>query len=197
MTWEEYYDRFYDWAESTQISRLSELTDFGPAEEIMEIAAEFSDAKIVARLLRKAGRAGIRFTLEQIIELSNLVPPDFVPELARLNSTPYTENDLDCLYDFLNDEQIRTLARENRVDYLLPGEAMPAQEPPQKSSGLLDFLAGFFVADAILGGKKKTHGGRCDGDCAHCPPHYGYRYGRWYYGHHHNYGCEFGGNGGL
>lgn len=36
--------------------------------------------------------------------------------------------------------------------------------------------------------------GQCDGDCSHCPPHYGYRYGRWYYGHDHTYGCERGGN---
>lgn len=39
--------------------------------------------------------------------------------------------------------------------------------------------------------------GRCTGDCAHCPPHYGYRYGRWYYGHGHTHGCEFCGNGGC
>ena len=35
---------------------------------------------------------------------------------------------------------------------------------------------------------------RCDGNCARCPAHYGYRYGRWYYGHGHVHGCEFGGN---
>ena len=35
---------------------------------------------------------------------------------------------------------------------------------------------------------------RCNGDCANCPPHYGYRHGRWYYGKGHQYGCEFGGN---
>ena len=34
----------------------------------------------------------------------------------------------------------------------------------------------------------------CDGDCANCPPHYGYRYGRWYYGKGHQYGCELSGN---
>lgn len=37
----------------------------------------------------------------------------------------------------------------------------------------------------------------CDGDCANCPPHYGYRYGRWYYGHGHRHGCQRGGNGGA
>ena len=42
--------------------------------------------------------------------------------------------------------------------------------------------------------KPKRHNGRCNGDCANCPPHYGYRYGRWYYGHDHSEGCEFGGN---
>lgn len=42
--------------------------------------------------------------------------------------------------------------------------------------------------------KSKKHSGKCDGDCANCPPHYGYRYGRWYYGHDHIEGCEFGGN---
>ena len=42
--------------------------------------------------------------------------------------------------------------------------------------------------------KKKKHSGRCDGDCANCPPHYGYRHGRWDYGHDHIEGCEFGGN---
>lgn len=42
--------------------------------------------------------------------------------------------------------------------------------------------------------KHKKHNGKCDGDCANCPPHYGYRYGGWYYGHSHTEGCEFGGN---
>ena len=42
--------------------------------------------------------------------------------------------------------------------------------------------------------QKKKHTGKCDGDCANCPPHYGYRYGRWYYGHDHIEGCVFGGN---
>ena len=40
----------------------------------------------------------------------------------------------------------------------------------------------------------EKHSGRCDGDCANCPPHYGYRYGRYYYGRCHQYGCQFGGN---
>lgn len=42
--------------------------------------------------------------------------------------------------------------------------------------------------------QKKARDSRCDGDCENCPPHYGYRYGRYYYGHDHHHGCERGGN---
>ncbi len=38
MTWDEYYDKFYDWANSTQISRISQLTSFGSADELCEVA---------------------------------------------------------------------------------------------------------------------------------------------------------------
>ena len=44
-------------------------------------------------------------------------------------------------------------------------------------------------------GSSNTH--RCNGDCDNCPAHYGYRYGRWYYGHGHQHGCVRGGNGGA
>ena len=41
---------------------------------------------------------------------------------------------------------------------------------------------------------QKKHNGKCNGDCANCSPHYGYRYGRWYYGNNHSHGCQFGGD---
>ena len=71
----------------------------------------------------------------------------------------------------------------------------------EKRLGLLGTIAAItgIASDASHRLDKKKHNGKCDGDCANCLPHYGYRYGRWYYGHSHMYGCEFGGNrgGGL
>lgn len=60
-------------------------------------------------------------------------------------------------------------------------------------------IAALFVAGAVIGGVSSNHDHSryCNGDCANCPPHYGYRYGRWYYGHGHQSGCERGGNGGA
>ncbi len=50
---------------------------------------------------------------------------------------------------------------------------------------------------SISNNNHKHNTSHCDGDCANCPPHYGYRYGRWYYGHGHRHGCQRGGNGGY
>lgn len=40
LTWEEYYDGFYDWAPSTQKSYAYRLSNYGPADEVWEIAEE-------------------------------------------------------------------------------------------------------------------------------------------------------------
>lgn len=61
-------------------------------------------------------------------------------------------------------------------------------------AGFLELLLGIANSNQK---EDKHHKGCCDGDCANCPPHYGYRYGRWYYGHGHAEGCEFGGNKGF
>lgn len=75
------------------------------------------------------------------------------------------------------------------------------RELPQKSYEPENDSVNKGLAAAILLGmllsdetETKRHKGHCDGDCRNCPPHYGYRYGRWYYGRCHTYGCQFGGN---
>ena len=54
-TWGEYYEKFYDWAESTQVRNLSGLTSLGPADEVGEIIIELQvNVPAANRLLRKA-----------------------------------------------------------------------------------------------------------------------------------------------
>jgi len=78
MKWEDYYDRFWDWAESTQISRISTLTDFTSSAEVAEIANEFFDEKNSTRLVKRAMQNGIHFTPAEIIELGGCVTEDGV-----------------------------------------------------------------------------------------------------------------------
>lgn len=72
---------------------------------------------------------------------------------------------------------------------------------PQKSyephdNSVKNAVAAAALIDLIFSDNvsEKRHKGYCDGDCRNCPPHYGYRYGRWYYGRCHTYGCQLGGN---
>ena len=43
MDWDTYYEKFYDWATSTQIRKISSLTSFGASSEVTEEAQEYMD----------------------------------------------------------------------------------------------------------------------------------------------------------
>ena len=53
MDWDQYYEKFYDWATSTQISRMSSLTSYGASSEVAEVAQEYMDEKAASRLIKK------------------------------------------------------------------------------------------------------------------------------------------------
>lgn len=53
MDWDTYYEKFYDWATSTQISRMSSLTSFGDSSEIAEVAQEYMDEQLHPALSRR------------------------------------------------------------------------------------------------------------------------------------------------
>ena len=63
MTWADYYDKFYDWSESTQIKKLSSVEALGDANEVTEIMVEFAfnHEDIVNRYCPKANA---RFIVE-------------------------------------------------------------------------------------------------------------------------------------
>jgi hypothetical protein len=207
MKWAEYYDRYWQWAESTRINRISTLTDFTSSAEVAEVAPTFCDEKVGSRLVKRAMQHGVRFTPSEIIELDRSVTDETLREAilnrrGRFNA----EEEYEWLESaYYGDPLLETVAKEDgirREDDDLPfGPGTTAGQPaeagttaaqPAGSPGLLSLLFG-------LGGQNAgnaAHPGRCTRDCANCPAHYGYRYGRWYYGHHHAYGCEFGGNDG-
>ena len=125
---------------------------------------------------------------------------------SELNSAErLTAEDMEYLYGEIDDEVIIEICKQRNI--LLP-EALREEEeediyiddfisePPAPKRGFFGTLAAIF-AGASAGvslAQGRRHNRRCNGDCANCPPHYGYRYGRWYYGHDHDHGCEFGGN---
>ena len=130
-------------------------------------------------LYKKAVAAGVEFTEEEKLSMRNL------GEIIRdaINSMP-------------SDEEIEQFGKNIQV---LCDQLEAVQNPPKPrlgfGGGLLAILAGIF--SGFNKGFTHKHSHQCMGNCASCPPHYGYRYGRWYYGHGHQWGCELGGNGGA
>lgn len=45
MDWQTFYERFFDWASSTQVHRVHQLTSFGPSDQVAEVAQELMDEK--------------------------------------------------------------------------------------------------------------------------------------------------------
>ena len=203
MTWDDYYGGFYDWSPSTQKNYTYRLSDYGPADEVWEVAQElaFQDEAFAVKFLEKALTAGVRFTTEQVLEMVGTVEKSVLSKIAERTDVPFDREQLEEIYMMIDDSSFQRISRRAKTDvfddepsaYEQP-EQVQYIRPQKKKVGLFTTLAAFVAGSALAGRVKKKHDGHCDGDCANCPPHYGYRYGRWYYGKGHQYGCEFGGN---
>ena len=205
FTWEEYYRDFYDWSPATQKRYAYGLTGYGPAEEVLAVISEFAmnGGTFASTFAVKAMDAGVRFTPEQVMELTILVDKPVLSRMAEQATAPFDIDELEELHTLIDDDAFRRISKKQKInispsdpwDECEPEEEYVPEMPPPKKPGLPGTLLALFMCfgDA-RGSTKQAHPGHCTGDCANCPPHYGYRYGRWYYGHGHMHGCEFGGN---
>ena len=100
LSWDDYYERFYDWAPATQKSRSYNLTGYGPADEVFEIALEFAydDEKFATRFIRKAMDAGVHFTPEQVLEFSLYADKATLGRMALGASPSFTEDQMEEIY---------------------------------------------------------------------------------------------------
>ncbi len=116
MNWETYYEKFYDWAESTQIRKLSELSDFGPPEEIVEVIEGLMNEKAASRLARKAAEAGVQFSTEQLEELTSCCDTLTMNQLLLAAKQPFDRETLeDEFYGAVDDAVLAQVAARNRV----------------------------------------------------------------------------------
>ena len=203
MTWEDYYEGFYDWSPSTQKSYTYRLSGYGPAEEVWEVAQELAlqDEAFAAKFLEKALAAGIRFTPDHVLEMVGTVEEAVLSRIAERTDVPFDREQLEEIYMMIDDASFQKISRRAKIDIFDDKPAAYGQQEPvpyilpsQKKVGFFAALAAFMAGSSLADQSKEEHTGHCDGDCANCPPHYGYRYNRWYYGKGHQYGCEFGGN---
>ena len=167
-------------------------------EQLETLLSCFSDLEPVEKLIAQICAKSTHFTEKDILTLLPYMPDDgAMNKLVGSTDARFSEDGLNELYDYgVEESLIKNISKRSGIPYADPADPMeepPDDSPDQKPGFLSTLLAGF----ALFGGSKTKHTGNCTGDCAHCPPHYGYRYSRWYYGHGHTDGCEFCGNGGC
>lgn len=206
MNWDDFYERFFDLSLSTQKSYSCKLTDYGPSDEVFEVVSEFAfyDQKFATRFVGKALDNGVRFTPEQILEMTILIDKPVLSRMAETASSAFSREQLEEIYMLIDDVSFDRISKKQKIDIFAEEEPEEIFEPEddieyavshQRKPGFFTTLFAVITGVSMAGNsKKKRNNGRCNGDCANCPPHYGYRYGRWYYGHDHIHGCEFGGN---
>ena len=165
------------------------------------------------RLLRKAVEAKLAFSGSDLVEFACINDKELATAAVRNSAERLTAEDMEYLYGMIDDTVIVELCRQHHL--ALPEDLREEDEPehieedepleeidiyageyspPPKRHGFFATLFGAIAGVNMVSSSSQQHNSRCNGDCAHCPPHYGYRYGRWYYGHDHVHGCEFGGN---
>ncbi len=184
FTWDDFYAECANLPDEILMKCVPRIDTFGPSDEVTEAIDSIINFDIADALYVRAVQRGVRFTRE---ELETLGKADDGSDYLFLADEIHDFNET-VTDEVIADFGIASDSVSSRVD-----GAGKMKKPPQRKEGLLGILFGIGSA---LSGEKKKHNGRCDGDCANCPAHYGYRYGRWYYGHAHQHGCTFGGNGG-
>lgn len=106
MIWEEYYDKYYDWADSTKIKKLSSVDKLGPADEVTEVMVDltFGHEEIANRLARKAIAQKLVFKAEDIESLACAIDDELLEKLYVQSVGQYSQEDLGLLIGLIDDE---------------------------------------------------------------------------------------------
>ena len=83
MLWNDFYDAFWDWSDSTRRTRISSLEDIGSGDEVVDAVLEIEDPKVQAQLIRKAIKLGAKFTLDDFQNLEDEIPIEIYEELGN------------------------------------------------------------------------------------------------------------------
>ena len=107
-TWDEYYEKFYDWAESTRIKNITYLESLGDSDELTEIIIELKDNKNASnRLLKKALDANIKFNGDNLNDLFFWdLNKEMLMQILLNSAENLTTEDISALYITVDDEDL-------------------------------------------------------------------------------------------
>ena len=117
MKWDDYYEKINDWAVSTAVSKISSLEDMGTSDEIVDALniIAFEDEKGAARLLNRAIQYGVKFSGENLVEISSICSEESFNQALEQSADALTEQDLEDLYGCVDDELIIAIAKKYSI----------------------------------------------------------------------------------
>ena len=168
----------------------------------------YFEEKDASRFLRKAIAHNVTFTADEIVELINFCDTATANILVQTAKCYFSQEQLDDMYGSVDDVILEEKSplpplRNESIDMSAYKSAtyhsctVPNSPPQKHGTGAFGgFLKGliqliliictgglliifFIIAELVKGSSKPSP-----------KPHYGYRYGRWYYGTGHRYGCQ-------
>lgn len=105
MTWEQFYDGYLCWSDSTVSSRLSQISDLQNADttEIVD-CCQCIDEALACRLLRKAEKVQLSFTYAQVAELAVFIGDEELLNTLAIAATGHCTQEV---LEELNNNEIR------------------------------------------------------------------------------------------
>ena len=141
MSWEQYYDGFYEWSSGTQIRYLARLDGYGSGAQTAEIAAELAEAgdggpAAAKRLIMRAVENGVRFTAEDVIEMAGAdIEEDTLKYALATVREPLTGSQIVTLSDYFDEDVLEKLIKDKRSG--LTPEEMSSIDDRDMSDGKL------------------------------------------------------------
>ena len=141
MSWEQYYDGFYEWSSGTQIRYLARLDGYGSGAQTAEIAAELAEAgdggpAAAKRLIMRAVENGVRFTAEEVIEMAGAdIEEDTLKYALATVREPLTGGQIVTFSDYFDDDVLEKLIKDKRGG--LTPEEMSSIDDRDMSDGKL------------------------------------------------------------
>lgn len=118
MTWAEYYEKINDWAVSTAVSKISSLENLGTPDEVVDAlnVIGFEDKKGATRLLNRALQTGMKFSGENLVEISDLCSEEGFQKALHQSAAQLTSSDLETMYECFDDEMVLELVQKYHLE---------------------------------------------------------------------------------
>ena len=147
ISWNRFYNAFYDWKPEYAKARLQALTDFGSDDEVLEVVQElfWNYEYEASRFVTRALDAGVRFRDENLVELAGICNGDTVKQAVYLSQLLLTEESLEELYGNVSDDIIIQIAEEQNLK--LPEDLREEQDEDEEATEQRDL--GYEIQCAI------------------------------------------------